>query len=563
MEIDNLQSRPITPLDFYEANASHSTLQYGTRRPLTQQRSLPLFNQSNDVRHHQPPVHLLGSQYHFDRSNSEMIRQQSHFHNVQQQEVKRSVPSTPVRPASTDSGLSISQFPDSQLLLHPSHQQSRQIADGNLRLGFDQGTNQNENSNHVGKPDDRGTTKGTVSNDVIESESLKDRLIADGPETPPSTEEEDCDGTLKRVDGANTLNHRRLEKPPFSYIALIVMAIQSSPAKKLTLSEIYNFLQARFEFFRGSYQGWKNSVRHNLSLNECFIKLPKGLGRPGKGHYWTIDPASEFMFEEGSFRRRPRGFRRKCQTLKPYGLYGSASPFLEPQAYGGGGPNEMFGHGGINHGPMHSVQPPHTNFINFDSAPLNARIFDAVTAKRLAETQTIATGGVVKDNNNNNNNNNSGSPLTHGLFQSNCSSEGSVGNPSQISPDPLSAVRHQYFPSSSSNLAWNGSTNRPNGMQISRTDLTRNGISSDPHVPFSIHDNLSSNIQMDYQPLYGSTRNNVSYEGELMKINTICFCHVRERPFCLCLSVSNQTVICKPEITRFYLFCQTRVFIIY
>lgn len=110
---------------------------------------------------------------------------------------------------------------------------------------------------------------------------------------------------------------RRPEKPPYSYIALIVMAIQSSPTKRLTLSEIYQFLQARFPFFRGSYQGWKNSVRHNLSLNECFIKLPKGLGRPGKGHYWTIDPSSEFMFEEGSFRRRPRGFRRKCQALKP------------------------------------------------------------------------------------------------------------------------------------------------------------------------------------------------------------------------------------------------------
>ncbi|XP_026169977.1 forkhead box protein F2a [Mastacembelus armatus] len=110
---------------------------------------------------------------------------------------------------------------------------------------------------------------------------------------------------------------RRPEKPPYSYIALIVMAIQSSPSKRLTLSEIYQFLQSRFPFFRGSYQGWKNSVRHNLSLNECFIKLPKGLGRPGKGHYWTIDPGSEFMFEEGSFRRRPRGFRRKCQALKP------------------------------------------------------------------------------------------------------------------------------------------------------------------------------------------------------------------------------------------------------
>lgn len=95
------------------------------------------------------------------------------------------------------------------------------------------------------------------------------------------------------------------------------MAIQSSPSKRATLSEIYLFLRVTFPFFRGPYQGWKNSVRHNFSLNECFIKLPKSLGRPGKGHFWTIDPGCELMFEEGSFRRRPRGFRRKCQAMKP------------------------------------------------------------------------------------------------------------------------------------------------------------------------------------------------------------------------------------------------------
>lgn len=36
------------------------------------------------------------------------------------------------------------------------------------------------------------------------------------------------------------------------------------------------------------------------------------MGRPGKGHYWTIDPTAEFMFQDGASRRRPRGFRRKC-----------------------------------------------------------------------------------------------------------------------------------------------------------------------------------------------------------------------------------------------------------
>ncbi|XP_078541937.1 forkhead box protein F2 [Lissotriton helveticus] len=155
---------------------------------------------------------------------------------------------------------------------------------------------------------------------------------------------------------------RRPEKPPYSYIALIVMAIQSAPARRLTLSEIYQFLQARFPFFRGAYQGWKNSVRHNLSLNECFIKLPKGLGRPGKGHYWTIDPASEFMFEEGSFRRRPRGFRRKCQALKPAmyrmvnGLGFGAFDFQAPPAplgchAGGYGSVGLEGLGGAHHMP--------------------------------------------------------------------------------------------------------------------------------------------------------------------------------------------------------------------
>ena len=165
------------------------------------------------------------------------------------------------------------------------------------------------------------------------SSALSTELLNSAMMTSPASTSNDVESTLadstedKIVTGQNQVAKksnsgvRRQEKPPYSYIALIVMAIQSSPTKRLTLSEIYQFLQQKFSFFRGTYQGWKNSVRHNLSLNECFIKLPKGLGRPGKGHYWTIDPASEFMFEEGSFRRRPRGFRRKCQALKPYSFF--------------------------------------------------------------------------------------------------------------------------------------------------------------------------------------------------------------------------------------------------
>lgn len=61
----------------------------------------------------------------------------------------------------------------------------------------------------------------------------------------------------------------------------------------------------KFTFFRGPYTGWRNSVRHNLSLNECFKKILRDPSRPwGKDNYWTINPTSEYTFADGVFRRR-------------------------------------------------------------------------------------------------------------------------------------------------------------------------------------------------------------------------------------------------------------------
>lgn len=89
-------------------------------------------------------------------------------------------------------------------------------------------------------------------------------------------------------------------KPVYSYSILIFMALRNSKTGSLPVSEIYSFMTENFPYFKTAPDGWKNSVRHNLSLNKCFEKVENKSGNSSrKGCLWALNPAKvEKMQEE-------------------------------------------------------------------------------------------------------------------------------------------------------------------------------------------------------------------------------------------------------------------------
>ncbi|KAL1921364.1 uncharacterized protein VTP21DRAFT_11080 [Calcarisporiella thermophila] len=78
-------------------------------------------------------------------------------------------------------------------------------------------------------------------------------------------------------------------RPPNSYTALIKEAIESSPQKKMTVSEIYDYFLTHYPFFRTTTCTWKNSIRHNLTMKRIFVRDARPSNEPGKGGFWTVD----------------------------------------------------------------------------------------------------------------------------------------------------------------------------------------------------------------------------------------------------------------------------------
>lgn len=205
-------------------------------------------------------------------------------------------------------------------------------------------------------------------------------------------------------DGDDKMQH---VKPPYSYVALISMAIQNCPEKRLTLNGIYDYITQKFPYYRNrENQGWRNSIRHNLSLHECFMKLPAKGGKNGKSHYWVLDPNHEVMFEEGNYRRRRRRPVKKvafspatypgpysaCAYPRGYPYYHTAQDLYTP------GRSMVQYHGGVNtwdamgQGSMFSSMSPGLSSINGNHSNNNTLQSPLAAAQSLTRNAADAYG---------------------------------------------------------------------------------------------------------------------------------------------------------------------------
>ncbi|CAG5128372.1 unnamed protein product [Candidula unifasciata] len=149
----------------------------------------------------------------------------------------------------------------------------------------------------------------------------------------PSREPEPQNSPIVGEEASNGADHQTTKDPlgltakksgsrrnawgNLSYADLITKAIHSSPEKRLTLSQIYDWMVQNVPYFKDkgdstSSAGWKNSIRHNLSLHSRFMRIQNE--GTGKSSWWVLNPDAK----PGKTPRRRAGSmeQTKCYEKK-------------------------------------------------------------------------------------------------------------------------------------------------------------------------------------------------------------------------------------------------------
>ena len=112
-------------------------------------------------------------------------------------------------------------------------------------------------------------------------------------DTSSSTDDEMSPPAAALLEDLEPLMSKESKKPRMSYAQLIAEALMNATDRRLTLNDIYVHINARHPYYslKGG-KGWQNAIRHNLTLNKSFVKVPRPANE-GRGSYWELEVGAE------------------------------------------------------------------------------------------------------------------------------------------------------------------------------------------------------------------------------------------------------------------------------
>ncbi|XP_033109517.1 forkhead box protein I1-A-like [Anneissia japonica] len=185
-------------------------------------------------------------------------------------------------------------------------------------------------------------------------------------------------GVGESLPKQNSDSHGR---PMESYAQMIAKAIKSSSSYSASLPEIYEFITSKYPFYCENRMHWKNSVRHNLTVQkELFKRLP-GYELDARGcSRWTLADGFEELLQKRQKRRN--------SSLRTAGQKYSVRPkfkkivqieknTISPRA--------------LNPGPQIQISPPESPAsVTSVSAPEDNVVFNDPSFANLTSAESVS-----------------------------------------------------------------------------------------------------------------------------------------------------------------------------